>query len=105
MSGGKLCPNCGNLLRVDAPDPVPVGRLLLGVLLFWAAVALILAFLWSANSTGERIGALGAIALLVWLARRSRRRGRDPVGDQAYFYCDQCQQRFEADGECELRPQ
>jgi hypothetical protein len=105
MSGAKLCPNCGNLLRVDTPDPVPVGRLVLAVLLFWAAVALILAFLWSASSTGERIGALGAIALLVWFARRARRRGREPVGDQAYFYCDQCQQRFEADRERELRPQ
>jgi len=105
MSDAKLCPNCGNLLRVDALVPVPVGRLLLGVWLFWAAVALILAFLWSASSTGERIGASGAIALLVWLARRSRWRGRDPVGEQAYYYCEQCQQRFEADGERELRPQ
>jgi len=105
MLGAKLCPNCGNALRIDAPDPVPAGRRLLGALLFWGALAAILAFLWSAGGTGERVGALGAIALLVWLSLRSRRRvAREPARGQRYYCCDQCHQRFEVDGACEPVP-
>ena len=93
----KLCPNCGNVLTgYGAPDDVPPGRQILRELLFWAALVLLLALLWSAGRTGERVGAVGAIVLLVWLWRWSRRpatRGTR-VAPESYR-CDYCQQRFE----------
>lgn len=99
MPGEKLCPNCGNILRAEGvPDPVPAGRRLGRELAFWLALAVILAFLLSASTTGERVGGLGAIGLLIWFQRRWRRRaaatGRTGTGR---YRCDYCQGRFEGD--------
>jgi len=96
-SGPNLCPSCGNVLSENgAPDDVPAGRHILRELLFWATLALILASLWSTNRTAERFGALGAIALLVWLRQRLRRREakRAPIAPGGYS-CDCCRQQFE----------
>jgi len=95
--GPNLCPSCGNVLSENgAPDDVAAGRHLLRELLFWAALALILAFLWSTSGTAERVGALGAIALLVWLRQWLRRREaqRAPIAPGGYR-CDYCRQQFE----------
>ena len=97
VRGTKLCPNCGNVLVANgAPSDVPPGRQILRELLFWAALVLLLALLWSSSRVAERFGALGAIVLLVWLWRWSRLRAaqRTPVAPESYR-CDYCQQRFE----------
>jgi hypothetical protein len=106
MPGAKLCPNCGNVLRAeDAPDSAPVGRHLLRELLFWVALAAILGFLWTASGTGERIGGLGAIGLLIWLLRRSRRRAaRNAISEPAYYFCGYCHQRCESENLREVSP-
>jgi hypothetical protein len=106
MPGEKLCPNCGNILRAEGlPDPVPAGRQLGRELLFWLALAMVLAFLLNAGTTGERVGGLGAIALLIWLVRRSRRRAA-PAGDSATgrYRCDYCQGRFEGEDLRDISP-
>jgi hypothetical protein len=106
MPGEKLCPNCGNILRAEGvPDPVPAGRHLGRELAFWLALAVILAFLLSASTTGERVGGLGAIALLIWFQRRLRRSaaatGRTGTGR---YRCDYCQGRFEGDDLRDISP-
>ena len=92
----KLCPHCGHVLRPDcALDEARPGRLILRTIFFWAALALILAFLWSARGTAERVGALGAIALLFHLSWRSwhrRAQGAPPV--RQGYHCDNCRRQF-----------
>ena len=106
MPGEKLCPNCGNILRAEGvPNPVPTGRHLGRELAFWLALALIFAFLLSATTTGERVGGLGVIALLIWFQRRWRRRAAATGGAGTGRYrCDYCQGRFEGDDLRDISP-
>lgn len=106
MRDVKLCPNCGNLLRAEGvPDPVPATRHLQRELLFWIALAVILGFLWTTSGTGERIGGLGAIVLLVWLLWRARRRAPGEAADGSGRYrCEYCHRRFEGEDLRELSP-
>lgn len=106
VPGTKLCPNCGNILRAeDVLDPIAGGRHLRRELLFWVALAAILGFLWTANTTGERVGGLGAIILLGWLLRRSRQHASGmAVMKAGRYYCDYCHRRFEGEGLRELPP-
>lgn len=98
MPGPKLCPNCGNILRAEGlPDPIPA-RHLRQEILFWLAMAAVLAFLLGASTTGERVGGLGVIALLIWLRRRSRRGFAPPPGGETGRYrCDFCGGQFEGE--------
>jgi len=106
MPGEKLCPNCGNILRAEGvADSMPAGRRLGQELLFWLALAAVIAYLMGATTTGERVGGLGALALLVWFLRRSRKRAA-PLGDSATgrYRCDYCQGRFEGDDLRDISP-
>jgi len=104
MSGTRLCPNCGYVLRAEgALSSVPVGRYLFRELLFWVALAVLLGFLWVASSTGERVAGVGAIALLVWLLRRSRGRAMRRGSCQSdRYHCAYCHQWFEGEDLREL---
>ena len=106
MAGEKLCPNCGNILRAEgAPDPVSDGRRFARELLFWLALAAILAFLMAATTTGDRVGGLGAIALLMWLRRRSGTRPAPASGSGTGRYrCDYCQGCFEGEELRDISP-
>lgn len=104
--GTRLCPNCGNILRAEGvPNSVPVGRHLLRELLFWVALAAILSFLWTASGSGDRIGGLGAIVLLLWLLRRSRRHAAaQSISESGRYRCDYCQGRFEGEDLRDISP-
>ena len=106
MPTERLCPNCGNLLRAEGRlGPVPAERILGRELLLWLAVTAILAFLWNASTNGERVGGLGAIVLVVWLLRRSRRQAAAASGNTSERYrCDYCQARYEGEGLREINP-
>jgi len=104
MSGARLCPYCGNILHAErALSSVPVGRYLFRELLFWIALAVLLAFLWVASSTGERVAGVGAIVLLVWLLRWSRGRAmRRGSSESDRYRCAYCHQWFEGEDLREL---
>lgn len=106
VSGTKLCPNCGNILRAeDVSDPVPGGRHLQRELLFSIALAAILGFLWTANTAGERVGGLGAMGLLLWLLWRSRQRAAGKaVMKTGRYSCDYCYRRFEGEELRDISP-
>lgn len=92
MFDARLCPNCGYVLRLgQVPGSATVGRYFVMELVYWAALAVILGFLWSSDRTGERVAGLGAIALVVGLYWRSRQRAnRKALMESGGYYCDQC---------------
>jgi hypothetical protein len=100
MSDARLCPNCGYVLRPGhVSDSVTAGRYFVMELVYWAAFAVILGFLWSSDRTGERVAGLGAMALLVGLYWRSRQRAnRKALTERGGYYCDQCHYYEEASG-------
>jgi hypothetical protein len=106
MPGEKLCPHCGNILRAEGvPDPMPPGRRFARELMFWLALAAVLAYLMGATTTGERVAGLAAIALLIWLLRRSRRRAAPAAASgTGRFRCDYCQGRFEGEDLRDISP-
>lgn len=76
MSDEPRCPQCGNAMR---PNP---GRILAVELLFWVALALLFAFLWSSGESRELYAFLAAGAFGAWWVLRARRRSH---------FCEQCQ--------------
>ena len=105
MTGPKLCPNCGDILRTEGlMEPIP-SRDLTREILFWLAMAAVLAFLLGASTNGDRVGGLGAIALLIWLRRRSRKSLVRPSGaDSERYHCDYCGGQFEGEKLRDISP-
>ena len=74
------CPDCGG-------DLVPVGRRIVAVeLLFWVALALLLAFLWSAGPARELYAGLAVLGFAAWWFLRVRRRA---------YYCGRCRRSYD----------
>lgn len=100
MANTKVCPGCANVLRrTDIPDVATVARYVGVELVFWAAVALVLAFLGSPRREGELYAALAAVAIGVWLSLRPlQRAARHAFAERAQYHCETCNRRFEGDG-------
>jgi hypothetical protein len=81
------------------PDPASAVRDVAAGLAFWAAVALVLAFLMSPRGEGEAYAALAAVAVVVWLFLRPlQRAAREASAERAQYRCEACHRRFEGDG-------
>jgi hypothetical protein len=99
MANAKVCPGCGTALRrTDIPDLVTVARHIAVDLVFWAAVALGLAFLIAPRGAGELYAALATVAAVVWLRLRPLQlAARRAFAERAQYLCETCQRRFEGD--------
>jgi hypothetical protein len=87
----NACPSCGSALRrTDFPDFATVA-LHVGVdLLFWAAVALVLAYL-AAGGEGEWYAGLAGLAIIAWSLLRPRQQAaRRAFLDRARYHCETC---------------
>jgi hypothetical protein len=100
MANAKVCPSCGNVLRrTDLPDFATVARYVAVELVFWTAVALVLAFLGSPRGEGELYAVLATMAIIVWLFLRPlQRAARQAFADRAQYHCETCNRCFEGDG-------
>ena len=100
MFNAKPCPNCGNLLPIYyPPQGFLVAGLFTGELLFWLAIMLLLAWLWSPPGSGGFLGALGSVALVGWFfARSDQRRERQAAGAHGWYLCPRCHHHYEDDG-------
>jgi hypothetical protein len=99
MRDAKTCPVCGALLRYEDPPDASFSALrYLGVeLLFWAAVALLLACAWAPAEAIEWYAALGFGALLAWLWQRPRQRAQAAARlARRRYRCAQCRREFSA---------
>ena len=87
----KLCPDCASRLRIDTPDlAAGVGYVAIE-LLFWAAVALVLAFLAAPRGEGEWYAGLAVFAILAWLLLRPRQlAARRAYLERARYHCESC---------------
>jgi len=101
--GEKICPDCGSVLRPhEFPRSLTGVRVLAVDLLFWATVALFLAYLSSPRADGELYAVLGACGLVAWASLRSRQRAdRLEFAERGRYQCERCGQRFEGE---DLRP-
>lgn len=97
MRDAKICPACGFLLRYeDLPDAGAV-RYILVDLLRWAALVLVLAFLWAGAETRELYAALAFVAFAAWLALRPRQRAHAAaLLARRRHHCAQCKRDFPA---------
>ena len=100
MANTKVCPSCGSSLRrTDMPDFATVVRYVAVELVFWTAVALLLAFLGSPRREGELYAVLAAVATVVWwFLRPLQRAARQAFAERAQYHCETCNRRFEGDG-------
>lgn len=104
MSGrtarNPVCPVCDSTLRrIDLPDFASVGINVGVELLFWAAVALVLAFLAAPRGEGEWYAGLAALAIVAWLQLRPRQlAAREAYRDRARYHCETCNRHFEGQG-------
>ncbi|HEX2200119.1 MAG TPA: hypothetical protein VHG88_16080, partial [Burkholderiales bacterium] len=74
-------------------------RFALGELLFWAAVALVLAFLAAPGGEDEWYAGLAALAIVAWLQLRPRQlAAREAFRDRARYHCETCNRQFEGQG-------
>jgi hypothetical protein len=101
MSGrparNPVCPVCARTLRrVDLPDFATIA-LYVGVeLLFWAAVALVLAFLAAPRGEGEWYAGLAAIAIVAWIGLRPGQvSARRAFLGRARYHCETCNRHFQ----------
>ena len=99
MANAKACPSCANVLRrTDMPDFGTVARYVAVELVFWTAVALVLAFLASPRREGELYAVLATMAIVVWLCLRPlQRAARLAFAERAQYHCETCNRRFEGD--------
>ena len=97
MRGAKPCPECGFLLRyVDPPERSFDALRFVGVeMLLWAAIALLLAWLWAPSGMGEPYGALAFVVLAAWLWLRPRQRAQGAaLLERRQYLCAQCGRRY-----------
>lgn len=100
MADARICPNCASALRrTDLPDFSTVAGYVGVELLFWGALALMLAFLVAPRADREWYGALAAIAIVAWMLLRPRQRAaRDAFLERARYHCETCNRHFEGKG-------
>ena len=68
-------------------------------LVFWAAVALVFAFLAASRGEGEWYAGLAAIAIIAWLLLRPRQlAARRAFAERARYHCETCNRHFEGEG-------
>jgi hypothetical protein len=96
MFSAKACPICGGILRFeDVPGSFAVGRYLAAEFTFWAAIALIFAFLYSPAGSGGLYLGLAAIAGAAWVMLRPQQRAHaKALLARRQYYCAQCRHRF-----------
>lgn len=97
MRDAKSCPVCGFLLRFeDPPDSsFSAPRHLAVELLFWAALALFLAFLWATADSRELYAALAFAALIAWAAGRGRQQAAgNALLARRQYHCAKCKRNF-----------
>lgn len=81
------------------PDHATVARYVAVELVFWGAVALVLAFLGSPRGEGDLYAVLAIIAIVVWLRLRPlQRAARQAFAERAQYHCEACNRRFEGEG-------
>ena len=92
MADAEVCPRCGNVLRrIDMPGFAIVASYVGVELVFWAAVALLLAFLGSPRSDRELYAALAVVMIIAWLLLRPRQRAaREALRERARYFCEAC---------------
>jgi len=99
MRGAKSCPHCGFLLRYeDPPDAAfSAARYIAVEMLFWVALAFVLAFLWATPETSELNAVLAIITLAAWIRLRPRQRAHAAaLLERRRYHCAQCKRDFSA---------
>jgi hypothetical protein len=99
-AGSRICPNCaGTLRRTDLPDFRTVASHVGVDLVFWAAVALVLAYLAAPRGEGEWYAGLAAVAVIAWLLLRPRQlAARRAFAARARYHCETCNRHYEGEG-------
>jgi len=93
----RHCPACGSLLHFEDPsDPSFSALRFVAVdLLRWAALALLLAFLWAPSEVREWYAALAFVAFAAWLYLRPRQRAQAArLLAHRRYRCPRCQREY-----------
>jgi len=94
MADAEVCPRCGNALRRTGMAGFSVVASYVGVeLVFWAAIALVLAFLGAPRGDREPYAALAVIMIIAWLLLRPRQRAAREAFTGRAEVCEACQWR------------
>lgn len=95
-AGAKICPECGSgLRRTDLPEFAVLARYVGVELVFWAAVVLVLAFLWAPDGDRDLYAVPAALAIAAWMLLRPRQRAaRQAFAERARYHCEACQRRY-----------
>ena len=81
------------------PDVATVAFYVGVELVFWVALALVLAFLGAPRGEGEWYAGLATLAILAWLLLRPRQlAAREAFRDRARYHCDTCNRHFKGEG-------
>jgi L-asparagine transporter-like permease len=95
----KTCPACGFLLRYEDPPDASfsAARYIAVEMLFWVALAFVLAFLLATPETSELYAALTIVAVAAWIYLRPRQRAQAAaLLERRRYHCARCKREFSA---------
>jgi len=100
MTDARICPHCARALRrTDLPHFSTVAGYVAVELVFWGAVAFLLAFLGAPGGDRELYAALAVVALIAWVLLRPRQlAARQAFLERAQYHCETCNRHFEGKG-------